>query len=52
MTLVVTDKCIRCKYTDCVTVCPVDCFYKSRHMLVIAWDDRHSGHKGSRRSST
>ena len=28
MTYVVTDNCIRCKYTDCVEVCPVDCFYE------------------------
>ena len=28
MTFVVTDNCIRCKYTDCVEVCPVDCFYE------------------------
>ena len=35
MSYVVTDKCIRCKYTDCVTVCPVDCFYEGKNMLVI-----------------
>ncbi|WPX97226.1 ferredoxin FdxA [Candidatus Bandiella euplotis] len=35
MTYVVTDKCIRCKYTDCVEVCPVDCFYEGKNMLVI-----------------
>ncbi len=35
MTFVVTDKCIRCKYTDCVSVCPVDCFYEGKNMLVI-----------------
>ena len=35
MSYVVTDKCIRCKYTDCVSVCPVDCFYEGRNMLVI-----------------
>ncbi len=35
MTYVVTDACIRCKYTDCVTVCPVDCFYEGENMLVI-----------------
>ena len=28
MTFVVTDICIKCKYTDCVEVCPVDCFYE------------------------
>ncbi|MBU2238121.1 MAG: ferredoxin, partial [Gammaproteobacteria bacterium] len=27
MAFIVTDNCIRCKYTDCVEVCPVDCFY-------------------------
>ena len=30
MTFVVTDNCIKCKYTDCVEVCPVDCFYEGR----------------------
>ena len=35
MTYVVTDKCIKCKYTDCVEVCPVDCFYEGDNMLVI-----------------
>ena len=35
MTYVVTDKCIKCKYTDCVEVCPVDCFYEGKNMLVI-----------------
>lgn len=35
MTFVVTDKCIRCKYQDCVVVCPVDCFYEGENMLVI-----------------
>ena len=35
MTYVVTDACIRCKYTDCVEVCPVDCFYEGENMLVI-----------------
>ena len=35
MTYVVTDACIRCKYTDCVEVCPVDCFYEGETMLVI-----------------
>ena len=33
MTFVVTDNCIKCKYTDCVEVCPVDCFYEGR----ISW---------------
>ncbi|MCY4286911.1 MAG: ferredoxin family protein [Thiotrichales bacterium] len=35
MTFVVIDKCIRCKYTDCVEVCPVDCFHEGPNMLVI-----------------
>ena len=35
MTYVVTDNCIKCKYTDCVEVCPVDCFYEGENMLVI-----------------
>lgn len=35
MTYVVTDACIRCKYQDCVEVCPVDCFYEGESMLVI-----------------
>lgn len=39
MTYVVTDNCIRCKYMDCVEVCPVDCFYEGEHMLVIHPDE-------------
>ena len=39
MTYVVTENCIRCKYTDCVDVCPVDCFYVGEHMLVINPDE-------------
>ena len=35
MTYLVTDNCIKCKYTDCVSVCPVDCFYEGEDMLVI-----------------
>ncbi|WP_119355161.1 ferredoxin FdxA [Azohydromonas sediminis] len=35
MTFVVLDACIRCKYTDCVDVCPVDAFREGRNMLVI-----------------
>ena len=35
MTHVVTEPCIKCKYTDCVTVCPVDCFHEDEEMLVI-----------------
>lgn len=39
MTFVVTESCIRCKYTDCVEVCPVDCFYEGPTMLVINPDE-------------
>jgi ferredoxin len=39
MTYVVTDACIKCKYTDCVEVCPVDCFYAGENMLVINPDE-------------
>ncbi len=35
MTYVVTEACIRCKYTDCVEVCPVDCFHEGPNFLVI-----------------
>src|SRR5438309_2225890 len=35
MTYVVTDACIKCKYMDCVEVCPVDCLYEGEVMLVI-----------------
>jgi ferredoxin len=35
VTYVVTDDCIKCKYTDCVEVCPVDCFHEGENMLVI-----------------
>ena len=35
MTYVVTESCIRCKYTDCVSVCPVDCFHEGPNFLVI-----------------
>ncbi|MCF8462838.1 MAG: ferredoxin family protein [Rickettsiaceae bacterium] len=35
MTHVVTEACIKCKYTDCVEVCPVQCFYEGELMLVI-----------------
>lgn len=35
MTFVVTESCIKCKYTDCVDVCPVDCFREGPNMLVI-----------------
>jgi len=39
MTFVVTENCIRCKYTDCVEVCPVDCFYEGPNFLVIHPDE-------------
>ena len=35
MPFVVTEGCIKCKYTDCVEVCPVDCFHEGPNMLVI-----------------
>ena len=35
MTYIVNDKCIKCKLTDCVEVCPVDCFYEGPNFLVI-----------------
>jgi ferredoxin len=39
MTYVVTEACIKCKYLDCVEVCPVDCFYEGENMLVIHPDE-------------
>jgi ferredoxin len=39
MAYIVNDKCIKCKYTDCVEVCPVDCFYEGENMLVIHPDE-------------
>jgi len=39
MTYVVNEACIRCKYMDCVEVCPVDCFYEGENMLVINPDE-------------
>lgn len=39
MTYIVTEACIRCKYMDCVEVCPVDCFYEGENMLVIHPDE-------------
>jgi ferredoxin len=39
MTYVVTEECIKCKYMDCVEVCPVDCFYEGENMLVIHPDE-------------
>jgi ferredoxin len=35
MTYVVTESCVKCKYTDCVDVCPVDCFHEGPNFLVI-----------------
>jgi len=39
MTYVVVDACIKCKYMDCIEVCPVDCFYEGENMLVIHPDE-------------
>ena len=39
MTYVVTEACIKCKFMDCVEVCPVDCFYEGENMLVIHPDE-------------
>jgi|TARA_R110001632_G_scaffold85298_1_gene187345 ferredoxin len=39
MTYFVNDSCIKCKYTDCVEVCPVDCFYEGENFLVINPDE-------------
>ncbi len=39
MAYVVTENCIKCKYTDCVEVCPVDCFYEGENMIVINPDE-------------
>ena len=39
MTYIVNENCINCKYTDCVEVCPVDCFYEGENMLVIHPDE-------------
>ena len=35
MTYVVAENCVKCKYTDCVEVCPVDCFHEGPNFLVI-----------------
>ncbi len=35
MTHIVAEPCIKCKYSDCVAVCPVDCFHEGQNMLVI-----------------
>ncbi len=39
MTYIVTESCIKCKFMDCVEVCPVDCFYEGENMLVIHPDE-------------
>ena len=39
MTYVVAEPCIKCKYTDCVEVCPVNCFYEGKNFLVIHPDE-------------
>ena len=39
MTYIVIENCIKCKYQDCVEVCPVDCFYEGENMLVIHPDE-------------
>jgi len=39
MAYVVADPCVKCKYTDCVAVCPVDCFYEGKNTLVIHPDE-------------
>jgi len=39
MAYIVAEPCIKCKFTDCVAVCPVDCFYEGKNMLVINPDE-------------
>ena len=39
MTHVITEPCILCKYTDCVVVCPVECFYEGEQILYIHPDE-------------
>ena len=39
VTYIVNESCIKCKYMDCVEVCPVDCFYEGENMLVIHPDE-------------
>jgi len=39
MTYLVNDKCIKCKLMDCIEVCPVDCFYEGKNMVVIKPDE-------------
>ena len=35
MAHIVTEPCVKCKYTDCVTVCPVECFHEDKEMVII-----------------
>ena len=39
MAYVIADPCVKCKYTDCVAVCPVDCFYEGKNSLAINPDE-------------
>ena len=39
MAYIVAEPCINCKFTDCVAVCPVDCFYEGENFLVISPDE-------------
>ena len=39
MTYIVNENCIKCKFTDCVEVCPVDCFYLGENTIVIHPDE-------------
>ena len=39
MAYIVADPCVKCKYTDCVEVCPVNCFYEGKNFLVIHPDE-------------
>ena len=54
MTFVVTENCIKCKYMDCVEVCPVDCFHEGPNMLVIdpeSLDCKHESRNAREASS-
>ena len=42
MTYIVTENCIKCKFMDCVEVCPVDCYYEGENFLVINPDGTYS----------
>ncbi|HJN23913.1 MAG TPA: ferredoxin family protein, partial [Rhodospirillales bacterium] len=39
MTFIVVENCVKCKYMDCVEVCPVECFYEGENFLVIHPDE-------------